>query len=72
MVEKNRAVVGFNLVYLTQDKDMLKKGMELLFGYIKEGKLKKVPVSSFPLEKTAEAHAALESGKTTGKLVLTA
>jgi len=41
-----------------------------LLGHIKEGRLK-IQVTEFPLEKAKEAHEAIESRQTTGKVVLT-
>jgi NADPH:quinone reductase len=41
-----------------------------LLGHIKEGRLK-IQITEFPLEKAREAHEAIESRKTTGKVVLT-
>lgn len=41
-----------------------------LLGHIKEGCLK-IQVTEFPLDKAREAHEAIESRKTTGKVVLT-
>ncbi len=41
-----------------------------LLGHLKEGRLK-IQVTEFPLEKAKEAHEAIESRKTTGKVVLT-
>lgn len=41
-----------------------------LFGWVQSGVLKVSPPTTFPLSKVAEAHEALSSRKTTGKLVL--
>lgn len=72
MTGKNRGVAGFNVIYMFQKLDMAQRAMSEMLGWIKEGRIRKVPVTLFPLEKAAEAHRALESGSTTGKLVLTA
>jgi synaptic vesicle membrane protein VAT-1 len=45
--------------------------MERLVGWVEEGRIQAPPVKTFPLERVAEAHRALESGSTVGKLVLT-
>ncbi|MFH2202754.1 MAG: zinc-binding dehydrogenase [Elusimicrobiota bacterium] len=72
MTMKNRAVVGFNVVYLFADGALVRRAMAELLGWVAAGKIRKAPVTCFPLQRAAEAHAALESGTTQGKLVLTA
>ncbi|MBI4422537.1 MAG: zinc-binding dehydrogenase [Elusimicrobia bacterium] len=72
MTTTNRAVMGFNVVFLFHKLEIADKGMGDLLRWIGEGKIRKVPVTLFPLERAADAHRAIESGTTTGKLVLTA
>lgn len=71
MTTTNRAVMGFNVVFLFHKLELAEKAMRDMLGWINEGKIRKVPVTPFPLEQVAEAHRAIESGNTTGKLVLT-
>ena len=42
-----------------------------MLGWIEEGKLRPPTVTTYPFEKVAEAHKAIESGTTIGKLILT-
>jgi NADPH:quinone reductase-like Zn-dependent oxidoreductase len=44
--------------------------MQDLIKWVEEGKIKAPAVQPFPLEKVADAHRALESGATVGKLIL--
>jgi NADPH:quinone reductase-like Zn-dependent oxidoreductase len=44
--------------------------METLLSWVDEGKIAPPVVRELPLDRVADAHRALESGKTTGKLVL--
>lgn len=67
----NRAVMGFNVVFLTEKAELAKAGFDAIAAWAGEGRLKKVPVTAFPVERAADAHRALESGRTVGKLVLT-
>lgn len=67
----NRAVMGFNIVHLTGKPELAKEGMDQVAAWAEDGTLKKGPVTEFPAERAADAHRALESGATTGKLVLT-
>ncbi|NGX43747.1 MAG: Phthiocerol synthesis polyketide synthase type I PpsC [Chlamydiae bacterium] len=66
----NRSVLGFNLAYLFDKGDVLREGAEQLLKWLEEEKITLPPIQTFPLEKVAEAHKALESGETVGKLVL--
>jgi synaptic vesicle membrane protein VAT-1 len=71
MTGKNRAVMGFNVVHLTDKPELAKEGMDQVAAWAADGTLKKGPVTEFPASRAADAHRALESGTTTGKLVLT-
>lgn len=67
----NRSVQGFNLVYLTDRPELGARAMGELLGWVREGRIRKVPVARFPAARAADAHRELESGRTVGKLVLT-
>jgi NADPH:quinone reductase-like Zn-dependent oxidoreductase len=67
----NRAVMGFNVVHLTDKAELARDGFDKIAGWAASGALKKPPVTAFPAERVADAHRALESGDTVGKLVLT-
>lgn len=71
MTTTNRSVMGFNVVFLFHKLDLADRAMYDLLRWVHEGRIKKTPVSEFPLERVGEAHRSLESGRTTGKLVLT-
>ena len=71
MTAANRAVLGFNVVFLTGRAELAKDGFDAILGWMRDGRLKKAPVSAFPVERAADAHRALETGDTVGKLVLT-
>jgi len=71
LTSANRGVIGFNVVHLFDKMDMAGRAMGQLLGWIREGAIRKVPVKPVPVERAAEAHRALESGQTVGKLVLT-
>ncbi len=71
MTATNRAVLGFNVVFLTDRAELAKDGFDAISGWMSSGVLKKSPVAEFPVERVADAHRALEAGDTVGKLVLT-
>ena len=70
MTTTNRAVMGFNVVFLFHKIELPQESMVKMLQWIKEGRIQKVPITTFPFEKVADAHRAIESGTTTGKLVL--
>ncbi len=66
----NHSLLGFNLSYLFDKSDMLQEGMNQILQWLADGQLRLPAVHGYPFEAVAEAHRALESGQTTGKLVL--
>ncbi len=70
LTTRNRSVLGFNLSYLFDRNALLQQGMREILGWLDQGRLQLPMVRTFPFAAVAEAHRALESGQTTGKLVL--
>jgi NADPH:quinone reductase-like Zn-dependent oxidoreductase len=70
MTSENKGVVAFNLSFLFSRTDLLRPAVDDLTAWVEEGRLQVPKVQSFPLADVAQAHQALESGKTVGKLVL--
>jgi NADPH:quinone reductase-like Zn-dependent oxidoreductase len=70
MTNANKSVMAFNLSYLFEHKAALVPALEQMLAWVEEGKLAPPPVTEYPLGEVARAHAAIESGKTVGKLVL--
>lgn len=72
MVPENRSVLGFNLSFLFERTDLFKEVMTKVMRHTASGKIKtkESDVTLFQLGDVGKAHAAIESGLTTGKLVL--
>jgi NADPH:quinone reductase-like Zn-dependent oxidoreductase len=70
MVDTNRGVIAFNLSYLFDQQYLLTESMTRMLGELERGVLRPLPVSEFPLAEAAQAHRALQSGTTVGKLAL--
>lgn len=70
MTSANRNVLAFNLSFLTQRADLLTPAMETMLADLAKGQLQAAPVQLFPFKDVAQAHQALESAQTVGKLVL--
>ncbi|MEZ4379815.1 MAG: medium chain dehydrogenase/reductase family protein [Nannocystaceae bacterium] len=67
---QNRSLMGFNLSYLFDRRDLLAASMREILGLVVRGELRSPAVTTYPMRAVAEAHRALESGQTVGKLVL--
>lgn len=70
LTTRNRSVLAFNLSYLFERRELLETAMARLLPLVESGALRVPSVTSYPLERVADAHRAIESGRTVGKLVL--
>lgn len=70
MVDANKGVIAFNLSYLFEEQGMLAEAMARMLQEVESGALRPLPVTELPLADAAEAHRALQSGSTVGKLAL--
>ena len=69
MILNNQSIKGFALLPLLQPAK-LRENLADLFELARTGKLNVTIGKRFPLDQANEAHRALESGSTTGKVVL--
>jgi len=67
----NRSVLAFNMSYLFDERHILVESMTRMLAWIDDGKLVAPSVQTFKLDRVADAHRAIESGQTVGKLILT-
>ena len=72
MTAENRSVMACNLSFLGENADYLRQGMLELLEWLAEGKIRPAEVTEYAFEDVASAHRDIESGQTTGKLVLRA
>lgn len=70
MTRRNRSVIACNLSFLSAQGPRLIRGMEWLLARFASGELAPPPVTAYALGDAARAQAAIESGRTVGKLVL--
>ena len=68
--EQNRCLATFNLSFLFDHKDLLRKAMQSLYTWLKDGKIHMPKITVYPFNEVAHAHKDLQSGMTVGKLVL--
>lgn len=70
MTQNSKSILAFNLSYMFEEQWLLDEAMQALSGWLAEGKITPPPVTTYPLDRVVDAHKALESGSTVGKLVL--
>jgi NADPH:quinone reductase-like Zn-dependent oxidoreductase len=70
MTNENKSLIAFNLSYLFDRMDLLKASMQDLMDWVAEGKIQAPVRRTYPFDRVADAHRALESGSTVGKLIL--
>ena len=70
MTNQNKSLIAFNLSYLFYRMDLLQESIQDLMQWVAEGKIQAPVLRTYPFEKVADAHRALESGTTVGKLIL--
>jgi NADPH:quinone reductase-like Zn-dependent oxidoreductase len=63
--------MGFNLSYLFDEAELMRRALDEILAWLQDGRIKAPPITEFPFERAADAHKALQSGATIGKLVLT-
>jgi NADPH:quinone reductase-like Zn-dependent oxidoreductase len=70
MTGENKSVLAFNLSSLFEEHSLLEEATGAIWRGLERGELRVLPTRSLPLDRVADAHRALESSKTSGKLVL--
>jgi NADPH:quinone reductase-like Zn-dependent oxidoreductase len=70
MTNDNKSLVAFNLSYLFHQVELFNEALKSLREWVEEGRIIAPPLQTYPFENVAEAHRALESGQTVGKLIL--
>jgi NADPH:quinone reductase-like Zn-dependent oxidoreductase len=70
MTNDNKSVMAFNVSYLFDEHTILAEGMARLLAWVDAGRIAPPPTTLFELARVADAHRAIESGRTVGKLVL--
>jgi len=70
MTQANKSLIAFNLSFMFHRTDLLKEAMQDLLKWVADGKIKAPALQPFAFENVVDAHRALESGTTVGKLIL--
>jgi NADPH2:quinone reductase len=70
LMRNSRSVIGFWLVHLFRRPELLRRGIEELFGAAATGELRVVIGGVYPLSEAGRAHEELAARRTQGKLLL--
>lgn len=70
MTGDNHSVLAFNLSYLFDQQHLMNDALKMILKWFKEGKLSPPPLTTYSFNEVQNAHRALESGQTVGKLLL--
>jgi len=70
LTQDSKSVMAFNLSYLFERTDILGLAMGDLIRWLEAGDIQPPGTTTYPFEDVAQAHRDIESGQTTGKLVL--
>jgi NADPH:quinone reductase-like Zn-dependent oxidoreductase len=71
LTNDNKSVMAFNLSYLFDEQELFQRSTAELVGWLESGAIQPPPVTEFAFDDVAKAHAALESGASVGRVVLT-
>jgi len=71
LVGDSRVVAGFNVLRLWDHLDVLGELFDEALGLVADGKVRVLIGEAAPYTEVGRLHAALQSGRTTGKLILT-
>lgn len=70
LTQASKSILAFNLSYMFEEQWLLDEAMTRIGELLTAGKISAAPVTTYPLDRVAEAHRDLESGTTVGKLIL--
>jgi NADPH:quinone reductase-like Zn-dependent oxidoreductase len=71
MTEANRSVAGYNIVHLWARVDLFRKAVADLLARVERNEIRPFVGKTFPFHRVGEAHAFLQSRRSTGKVILT-
>lgn len=71
LTTESKSILAFNLSYLFEQVELLANAISELETMTANGKIRPPRCETFDIEQVSEAHQAIESGRTVGKLVLT-
>lgn len=70
MISTNKGVIGFNVSFLFQQKEMIEDCVAGTQKMINARQIRPIPITKIPFGQVADAHRLIESGQSVGKIVL--
>ena len=70
LVLKSKSVCGFNLSFFSEEHELIAVYLQSILAWVESGQLKAPDTKIFDLMDIAAGHAAIQSGLTTGKLLV--
>ena len=67
---ESKTVAGFNLSFFEEEHDLIKQYLSQIVDWLEMGKIKPSAVTCFPMRDIGKAHALIQSGQSTGKIVV--
>ena len=71
LVVSNKAVLGFNLSFFAEEKELVTQLFDQVCQWLEQGLLECPRVVELEMDRIGEAHDLIMSGKSVGKIVLT-
>ena len=71
MMRQNKAVAGVNLTHLLKHVEMVQEWMHQIIAWYDEALFRPAIDTTFPFNKAAEAHHAIQNRQNFGKILLT-
>ncbi|MGB5697385.1 MAG: medium chain dehydrogenase/reductase family protein [Polyangiales bacterium] len=71
LMQGNKGVAGVNMGHLWNESELMLEAFTKLFELFEQGLIQPHIDRSFPFQRAAEAHAYIEAGQNTGKVLLT-
>jgi NADPH:quinone reductase-like Zn-dependent oxidoreductase len=69
---ESKTVAGFNLSFFEKEVEMIDLYLNQISSWLAEGKIIPSAVTVFPIDQVGKAHELIQSGQTSGKLVINA
>lgn len=71
LITDNKSVIGFNASFLFDEKEIINEAIKELTKLLNDKKITILPTTRIEFGKIADAHRLIESGQSTGKIIIT-
>ena len=71
MTVDNKSVLGFNLSFFAEEKELMQELFDQIYKWLNEEKLRCPKITEMTMDKIGAAHELIQSGKSVGKIIIT-